>query len=126
MVKAVNGRAFAIGELSVKRGKLDILIIGAAEEKVSLGGKFCELSLGRGRLDVAKIPDGRHTLILHLPEQALPLCEVEKYGRSAKRIYTECDVKCAEVGYAELYGRLSSLEQRVKKLEVEAFESVLF
>lgn len=126
MIKSKCGRAYAVSEISLVGDSLSVTVSGVREGRISLGGVFSELHSGRCTFPAAKIPDGRHTLFLHLADETLPLCELERCGGSVRRIFTEEDIINAEVGYIELLGELSSLEKRVKRLEVEAFESVLF
>lgn len=126
MNKSRDGKIYALTDLSATGEWLNAAITGTESGRLSLGGVFSELHSGRGGFPAAKIPDGRHTLFLHLPGETLPLCELERCGGSVRRIFTEEDIINAEVGYIELLGVLSSLEKRVKRLEVEAFESVLF
>ena len=107
--------------------ELSLYVIGAKDgTEISLGGAFASISDGEATLRGEKISNGIHTLFLHSGDKTHLLCKIEKTDRAFRRVYTDEDVTRVECACIELYQRLSALEDKVKRLEREAFESVLF
>lgn len=107
--------------------ELKLTVIGAPDgAEISLGGAFARLFGDSGSIRTSKIPLGIHTLFLHLKGQTIALCRIEKSDDAIRRIYTDEDVIRVESACIKLNQRLTSLEGKVKTLESEAFESVLF